>query len=501
MVRRLNTRGWKGLVLVAIAAGALLWHVLACVESPMSFAPNGDLAFTTVEPYGGEGNIALRGTAVYRLMVLPAGADEPKVLEESSDWMITAPGFSPDGKRIAYLRIPLLTEPEFDKIARASQAAAQATQQATSRPADVDWPNLPEAAAAAIVDVALPSIEPSLAFYSILPTAPVASASLVERRASDGKVISTTDTPFPLMFTDDKASEGIPRALLLTYIMARQQYSPDGRRVYVCLGGLDPGTVVLAVDPSAHTASLVASQAMGATLSPDGLTLAVGQKDCCSFVRTDGSITSYVPWKEEGSLGGFTWATNDKLALLGRKKVGEKEAHVLWLLKTDGKIAQTIDLPEMKGGESANTGQLAISLEAKRIVVAFDQHAYFLDGDGKLLTSWEHEADSLAQPTFTSDGEQVAFKYMRKGEGDTARAEAIVFFSADGKELRRVAIPPAKLPETQPATTRPGGSMKPPALQGDASATGATSASAIQPSQEKALEEMTPEPPTKGQTR
>ena len=78
MVRRLNRDGWKALPLVVLAVGGLLWHVLACVESPMASAPNGDLAFTTMTPYAADNLACLRGTHTYRLMVLPAGATEPR---------------------------------------------------------------------------------------------------------------------------------------------------------------------------------------------------------------------------------------------------------------------------------------------------------------------------------------------------------------------------------------------------------------------------------------
>ena len=109
MVRRLNTDGWKALPLVVLAVGGLVWHVLACVESPMAFSPGGDLAFVTMDPYAQGDDLVMAGGHTYRLMVLPAAATEVKVLEESSHWMITAPDFSADGRRLAYFRIPLLT--------------------------------------------------------------------------------------------------------------------------------------------------------------------------------------------------------------------------------------------------------------------------------------------------------------------------------------------------------------------------------------------------------
>ena len=50
--RRVGSRLYRRKATLAVLAGCalLLWHVLACVESPMAFSPEGDLAFTTVGP-------------------------------------------------------------------------------------------------------------------------------------------------------------------------------------------------------------------------------------------------------------------------------------------------------------------------------------------------------------------------------------------------------------------------------------------------------------------
>ena len=45
------TNRWTARLMIVAATGVLLWHVLACVESPMAFSPNGDLAFTTITPH------------------------------------------------------------------------------------------------------------------------------------------------------------------------------------------------------------------------------------------------------------------------------------------------------------------------------------------------------------------------------------------------------------------------------------------------------------------
>ena len=119
-------RSWKPVLAIAVAGGAVLWHVLACTESPMSFSPDGrQLAFTTMEPYEAEHNLAAAGPRLYRLMVLSEGK-ELQVIEETTDFMLSGPGFSPDGKRLAYLRIPLLTAKGVEKLQEHAQAREKA---------------------------------------------------------------------------------------------------------------------------------------------------------------------------------------------------------------------------------------------------------------------------------------------------------------------------------------------------------------------------------------
>jgi hypothetical protein len=105
---RVATRSRIAGLMVFVAAGTLLWHVLACVESPMAFSPDGkDLAFVTVEPFELKG-LHLAGPHCFRLFVASGGKDL-RLIEQTTDAMLTAPAFSPDGKQICYLRIPLLT--------------------------------------------------------------------------------------------------------------------------------------------------------------------------------------------------------------------------------------------------------------------------------------------------------------------------------------------------------------------------------------------------------
>ncbi|MCJ7543290.1 MAG: hypothetical protein MUP47_01785 [Phycisphaerae bacterium] len=458
MMRRTRTDGWKALPLVAVAAGALLWHVLACVESPMSFAPNGDLAFVTLEPYDGD-DLVLRGKHVYRLMLLPAGTNAPKVLEESSDWMISGAAFSPDGKRIAYFRIPLLTaedQARIDPLLKARQESLRAATQ----PASVAWPPVdapiarawikPAEAEPSYADMTLPPAG-QLASFAMASASPGVPAQWVERRALDGQVISVTPVDLPLALGAD--TEVMSRVLLFAYVLGRPQYSPDGQWVCFCPGGPEAGGVALAASPSAKETRLLGVATQAGCLSPDGKTLAVLYPGSLGFVRTDGSVSTYVRWQMDTSPAGMVWTGKDALGVLVREKAEGKDLLSLVVLKTDGTISKTVKLPDIKTPDEKDPGQLALSPDGKNLVVSFDGATYFLDASGKLLVAWEGGAEQgrLAQPTFSRDGKQVAFKLMREAEGGVSHAEAIVFFSPTGKELRRVSIPSAGIPQTQPA--------------------------------------------------
>ena len=56
----------------------------------------------------------------------------------------------------------------------------------------------------------------------------------------------------------------------------------------------------------------------------------------------------------------------------------------------------------------------------------------------------------MFRPTFTPDSKRVAFKYLTEKD-ELARTSAIVFFTPEGKEVGRVAIPAAKPPASKPA--------------------------------------------------
>ncbi len=459
MVRQIATKrtpGWKALLAIMVAGGALLWHTLACVESPMAFSPSGkELAFVTMEPYGNNKGLSIEGTHSYRLMVLK-DFDQLRIVEETTSHMLSAPAFSPDGKRICYLRIPLLTPAKLKRL----EEALEKQKKLLKAPLNdgVDWPEEPTSQPTSgpwehfdVENRTLPSAEDFKDFFRLFEARPLVPTVLVIRDAATDEVISTTPLELPIINYHEESD--ISHDLMLTYLTIRPQYSSDGKWVYLCSGDilLAVGLVesklrILAVLPSKEHRRTVA------TLSPDGKTLATlqaGKKTVLGFFATDRPVVTYTRalQEKEVSMSGIGWVDSQTLAVLSGKsgKDGKDELH---LIRIDGTVLKTINLKLPKHAHNdGNTGQLAISPNGKYAVISFNQDVFFMSMDGEILKHWHHEDDLLVQPTFTPDSTKVAFKYMDTNENRTG---AIVFFTPDGNELSSVNIPPI-----DPATTRP----------------------------------------------
>ena len=103
MVQQMNQptpKNWKAVLAIIIAGGALLWHIMACTESPMSYSPDGkNLAFVVMEPKADFEDL-YKDTATFRLMVC---SDNKTIhtVEETSEYILTGPAYSPDGKYLA----------------------------------------------------------------------------------------------------------------------------------------------------------------------------------------------------------------------------------------------------------------------------------------------------------------------------------------------------------------------------------------------------------------
>ena len=444
MVRELISprgRGWKAGLAVAVVAGALLWHVLACTESPMAFSPNGeDLAF--VLPGGGSGPD--QGKGAFRLAVL-SRTKGLRTVETSADAMLLAPAYSPDGTRLCYLRVPVVSDD-----ARTEAGKISATRKKLLAPELPDFPEPlvlrlsvpprpgePAASPAPQTeDASLPPLEKTHEMVSALQAGYSLGAMLVVRDAKTDAVLSLTPVPLPVGEEDKPGTE------IVAYYFSQPQYGGGGW-IYLCMG-----TVLVGVNPETHASRLMAAPVQTAVLSRDGKTLAALMAGEVCFIQTDGEIAVHRKWTSEISLSGLAWGGSDTLALLQKP---EKDQAILHLLRSDGKILRTVtlDLSDIKPRTQENTGELAVAPDGKHFVVCYGSDVLFLDSTGKVLKRWHHEVEELAQPTFAPDGQRVAFKVCVKKEGDSGNGivtVSIVFFSPTGEELSRTPVPPPAPP-------------------------------------------------------
>ena len=441
MVRQVadaRTPGWKAVLAVSVAGAALLWHVLACTESPMAFSPSGkDLAFVVMTPYDLK-DLHLLGGHTYRLMVARQGK-KARIVEQTDRHMLTAPAFSPDGKCLAYLRIPLMTKEDADKLGEKTAQRAKLLEEKLvyplgGRPADTQ----PADEAGETKDLALPAIQRVAEFYKNALSTPLVPVELVVRDAMATEVVMATVTiELPVLATSMQDSSG---GLVYTYLLTRPQYSPDGQWIHFCLG-----SIAAAVNPKTAAKRLLAAPATVSVLSPDGKTLATAYDRDITFVRTDGSRKAAIRWEGDLSASGIVWADNKTLALL---VPDDKQAEIRFL-QTDGNVIRTFAVPKPQRKSEQSSGELALAPDRKHIVIAYGKEVHFLDAAGGLLNRWQGERAELSQPTFTPDGKRVAFRRLREGG-----VQEIVYFSPDGHEIpdAKVALPKLAPPAEDAAT-------------------------------------------------
>lgn len=442
MVRHVSGRAapaWTAALAIGVAGAGLVWHLLACVESPMAYSPSGDsLAFVTVEPWDPE-KLPLAGERAYRLMVLKG--DTIRVVEQTTEYMLSAPAYSPDGRRLCYLRIPMFTR---EAAGRAAEARAP-----TSQPHGANtftWPVETREGSAAptemeIKDYTLPRSEAAGEVLDHQRTAPRVRAALVVRDVTSDQILSTAAVDLPLPAEDEDWA--------VLYATLRPQHSPDGKWVYLCAGYR-----AIAVDPTTGATLLVGVPAATASLSPDGTVLATWTEDGLALIGTDGQRATYLRWDKTGSYLGLAWWDKSILAVLEPK--GEGETAWLHLVKRDGALHRSFKLAGPTGGahDLDCVAQLAVAPNGSHVVAAFEREVLFLNGRGRVLGRVPNDNYRLAQPTFSPDSKRVAFKRLAGGS-DTApgypRAAAIAIFSPDGRELSEVPIPPVPAGTTRPA--------------------------------------------------
>lgn len=450
MVRQLNalrTPAWKAVLAVAVAGAALLWHILACMESPMAFSPSGkELAFVVAEPYTDK-ELHLAGRRTYRLMVL-SEQKRFRVIEQTDKDLLTAPAYSPDGRQLCYLRLPLLTE---DKAAELKTKMEERAKAVDAPDAQVAKPPAGPGGAeqGQTEDLSLPPARTMAEFHKGLLLAPELPCTLVVRDAAAPDVLLAAITVDLPLFAESDLSAGYT----LAQAAARPQYSPDGQWVYVCAG-----SVAAAVNVKSGQRRILAAPAAAAALAPDGRMLAVMvAQRVLAFVQTDGQRMACIRTANDMTLGAMAWVDGATLAVLDHDAKGP----AVRMMRTDGTVVKTVPIPKADPNSRGEAIHLALGPGGRHAAVASaDGGALFLDAAGNLLRALKKENEGWFQPTFAPDGRSVAFKHMVKAERDQAVVAGIAFFSPEGKELAYAKLPPAS-PATGPAATEPTGAAAP----------------------------------------
>jgi dipeptidyl aminopeptidase/acylaminoacyl peptidase len=437
--RRRGPAGGRRRVLVGLltACGA---GVGGCLESAMSYAPDGrHLALAVREPLSDSQDKALlRGGCSYRVMVL-TGRDTLRTVETSTTHMLSAPAYSPDGKRLCYLRVPLPTGAQarqrqaqrrerIEKLKALARDASDALAlQMTDPRGEVDANDDP---AVQMEDKTLPGAARGAILLHDRVVSPTVPAELVVRRAAGGEVVSTLRLRLPLV--GDAAD----------YYSVRPSYGPRGKWVYLATGHL-----LLRVHPVLSRCDIVAAPARAAAVSPDGEAVAAVGADSLGLIAADGERAAYLRWQQDSSLRTVAWRDANTLgALRTRPRPGGdgNDVRELVLLGTDGRVRGVHELGDLPGGAALQDGELAFSPDGRHAVANYATALWFFDADGKVVREVRQPKVIYSAPTFRPDGKAVAVKRLVEVGKDRYRLAEVVFFSPAGERLAAKEIPSVK---------------------------------------------------------
>ena len=441
-------RSWKAKLAMIVAAGVIASHIMACVESPMSFSPTGTLVFSiwdrTEEPSSPSIN-------VFRVMTLERDKTLREI-ERSETHILGGPVFSPDATQIAYLRIPIplieeeeavvIVEPVPDTEVTSQEAIADddtavvspetAMEEETvepeivagNRPFDfpVDWEDLPNATIMTQSELA-DAMRQDVAFVD---------AELVFRDVANGALVDKL--PFPLPILDEGT-------LAFDYYFSKLAFNPQATEVFFAAQGL-----IFALDFSERKARVLGT-ALRAALSPDGSML-VGYEaegELLSLYATDATRAVHIgPAHDIETLSEAFWMDDITVAVLG---IGDGKTY-LDTYDANGVLQASRMLVE----ESFNGGSVSLSPDGRFLALVTDEDVTFFSDKFIVLEQFEHELgeDFFDAAVYTPDSQQVAFKHLvteELGEDgpEVVRTDAIVFFTPQGRELFRVDIPPVPI--------------------------------------------------------
>ncbi len=436
-----RNRSWKATLAITIATGAFVWHMLACTESPMAFSPDGkNLAFVTMDPYDADDGL-IAGQNTFRLMVLKDQKDI-QVIEQAKDHMLSAPCYSPDGKYMAYLKVPLLTQEKRKQVAQMEKYGKELErieQEAHESLKGLYQSDSPKQDEPDVTLMALPDIDSNFNIYKhYIVAPPELPAKLIVRDIKTNKVISQT-----------QINMGLSDSILMVYLTCQPAFSPDSKWVYVPAGRMVYGVNIKTKEQGIVAGPLglgdLATTSMH--LSPDGKLLAALTGDDAPVLvlaNTDGRRTVYQRLGQSPSLSGMTWIDNKTLALLVPKKTGNgKLTSHLAFYNTNGQPTRTLDLklPDHKT-EDMDTGEMALSPDGKSMVIAFMEDIFFMTAKGKVIKHIKQkEKNILTQPVFTPDSKQVAFKRIKEIKPDHPTVAAIEFYTPNGKPISTKNLP------------------------------------------------------------
>jgi dipeptidyl aminopeptidase/acylaminoacyl peptidase len=450
MMRTWTALGRKRAVPAVLLVTGLAWMISGCIEeSPIAVSPDGKmLAFVTVEPYPKNDDPFASGVQAFRLMLVDNDG-KIRVLEESVDAMLSGPVFHPDGKKIAYLRMTLPSAAQAGQRQKDLEHRLEDLKKVAT-PRWQEWASsqTQPARAGEIADIALPPVKSQLQGGAWLLVASESAATLIVRDIEKGTILSRTAIELPAAGPGD------------LYKYVRPQYDPSGEFVYLAAASL-----ALKVCPGTGEIKTLSLCSPAAPLSPDGKWVASWQDDVVSMTATDGSQAVYRRLPIHATPCTVNWIDNHTLAALqvmpaptttqpAATEPAEPASQTTWVLqriRTDGTLlaATKIALP-VQDGPANNTDQFCLSSDGAYMVISVSGALVFARMDGTVLATIHQDDIAWQHPIFTSDSKRVAAKLFTKDGSDSWRTQAIVFFSPEGKELNRVAIPPIA-----PGTTRP----------------------------------------------
>lgn len=429
------TRSRWALAAAALAGTAVL--LAGCLESRLAFSPDGKhLAAVTAEALNEDGR-GVAGSHSYKLIVF-RDRKTPDVLAETAEAILSAPAWSPDGNRLAVVRIALPTEAELDAIqdraaARGKKLAALRrddglywSQVLTDPEAPLGDGNQPETRTK---DQTLPNLSATALMFNHMLKVPPAEAYLEILDARTGKPLSRTRVHMPHL------------EAFTAYSRVRPQFAPDGREVYV-----STGWSLVAVHPVLKRQKTLAAPIHQAYLRADGGQAAVIQDQTLCLLDLQTPRAVYLPCSICGDGAAAAWLDANTVAVapkqpeLAEGNVAEVD---ILLFTAEGRSAGKRTL-ELTGPTSGFGAELAAAGDGSRLALTYGPEMWLLDGDGKTVAHMAPpETFTLSSPVFAPDGKTLAVRRTAKlGENDFRTAE-VLFYSIDGKPSGSLKMPAA----------------------------------------------------------